>query len=372
MQLLTYLGNGYTGQAQLDAHEARIGRPLDGILDFLPQDSWASLESDAAWCLPPWGQERTKRNGAFRLCLSVPLTVNGTSLADVAAGRHDSSFAKVAALLKQNGHADAWVRIGWEMNGGWYPWAMKGHEQDYANAFAHVSRLFKAALPACRIVWCPSIYMNQQWPDAPLPDPSTIDVMGLDAYNEAYPAQSDPKVRWGHVYGDSWGVNNIVAIAKKYGKPYAFPEWGTGERSDGPNGGGDDAYFVQQMAQYVQGAEFAGYWDYPAADYNAAFVNHPKALAAYKAMVGTMKPAVQAAAVPLSKLTATASDGATVQVTHNADGSDLLRVTFPPTKDWHHYTIWLSESRHVETWGRMSQLGWDTTGGTATVHVAAN
>jgi hypothetical protein len=69
----------------------------------------------------------------------------------------------------------------------------------------------------------------------------------------------------------------------------SFPEWGTGTRPDG-HGGGDDPYFIQQMASWIASANvlYHDYWDYPASDYNAKLSdNHqPNAGAMFRQLFG--------------------------------------------------------------------------------------
>ncbi|MBV9508824.1 MAG: hypothetical protein JO303_00915, partial [Caulobacteraceae bacterium] len=50
---------------------------------------------------------------------------------------------------------------------------------------------------------------------------------------------------------------------------------GTGTRPDG-HGGGDDPSFIAHMAPYVNNAEYAVYWDFAAADYNAKLSGAPQ------------------------------------------------------------------------------------------------
>jgi hypothetical protein len=57
------------------------------------------------------------------MTFSMPLTISGTPLADVAAGLHDSSFLAVARSMVAYHWGGATIRLGWEFNGSWMPWA---------------------------------------------------------------------------------------------------------------------------------------------------------------------------------------------------------------------------------------------------------
>lgn len=381
--LYVYKGNGSDGRKALPAFEQFIGRKVDGVVDFVAYDSWASFDSDAAWGIGGW------KGSGYKLAESVPLTVAGTSLADVAAGKQDAHFVKLAQTLVSNGFPDAYLRLGWEFNGGWYPWAFKGREKDFSAAFRHVATLMRGVSGSkFKIVWNPALYEQQQWPDWVYPGDDVIDVIATDAYNQSWDAgYTDANRRWSSVLNDSWGVNDVVKFAKKHSKPYAFPEWATGTRPDG-HGGGDDPTFIANMAPIVAGSAFSGYWDYPASDYNGQISTNKYPNAA-KQFLLSLKPVSTPAPTPAptptptaSKVTATVSDGGSASLAYNSDGSAVLNLSFPKTATSHHYTIWLSATRKVYAlsasggagalWGSMKQLGWDTTGGSGKVFIGAN
>lgn len=286
--LYPYQGNGADGAKALPRYEALVGGKAYGVTDFIAFDSWTSFDNDAGWGIGGW------KGRGYKLAESVPLTVKGTSLEDVAAGKQDAHFAQLARTLVAAGFPDAYVRLGWEFNGGWYPWAFKGHEAAYAAAFRHVAGVMRgAAGQRFRFVWCPAQGMQQQWPDWTYPGDDVIDVIGLDVYNQSWSVDvHDKGALWNDVLNSAWGVKQIVAFAAKHGKPYAFPEFGTGDRPDG-HGGGDDATFYPHMAPYVAAAEFAGPWDFDAGDYNSRLSTgeRPQAAAAFQAAFAATKAA---------------------------------------------------------------------------------
>ena len=386
-----YKGNGGDGVKGLAAYTAGTGLLPGGAVDFLSFDSVKSMRSDAAWSIPAW------KGKVAQLAESVPLATKDVSLAQAQTGALDESWTEAARLLVAAGFPDAYVRLGWEFNGGWYPWAFKGREQTFAAVFRRAALAMRGVPGArFRFVWNPSIYENQQWPDASWPGDDVVDVVALDVYNQSWAADSHsaPNVAaepamWNHVYNDSWGVADAIKFAAKHRKPYAFPEWGTGNRPDG-HGGGDDPYFIRQMAPIIAKAEFSGVWDYPAGDYNALFSDgsKPEVLAEYRrAFGGSVKDMPRAAvavrpsaARPIPQisargsgagLSAQASGGATVTVLPSPDGGAILKLHFPASSTMRHYTIWLSQTRRIEAWGRLKQLGWDTRGGKAVVRVQA-
>jgi hypothetical protein len=230
------------------------------------------------------------------MTFSVPLTVNGTSLADVAAGLHDSSFISVAQSLVAYHWGASTVRLGWEFNGGWMPWAAGTNPQAYVAAYRHVVVLMRS-VPGAQFTfdWCSSWGPNATAPDSVYPGDDVVDVIGMDVYNRYYDAaDADPAHRWNTFLTASYGLNWLVAFAQLHGKPISIPEWGTGEWlvADGGTGGGDDPLFVTNMSLFLEAnsAAYSSYWDISASGYNAEVSDgeHPLSGAALKAAFGTV------------------------------------------------------------------------------------
>lgn len=374
--LYVYKGNGCDGRAALPAWEAFIGRKADGVVDFVAQDGWSSFDSDGAWTLGCW------KGSGYKLALSVPLTMWGTSLSDVAAGKQDAHFAKLAAEMVSAGYASADIRLGWEADEGHYAWAAAPNPAAYIAAFDHVVTLMRASAGAhFQFVWNPALGWQQIEHSKFYPGDAYVDKIGYDVYSQGWNPQdkAEPGLT-NDLLTESWGLNGTATWHAD--KPIVFGEWGSGTRSDGHGapGNGDDPTFVSTMANWIAAhaarIAWVDYWDFHASDFNGQLSNgqYPLAAKAFLAAFGTppAAPAAPVVAAPKATFTAWASDGATVVVTPTADGGGVLTVTFPKTPGSHHYTIWLSTPRQVETWGRMPQIGWDTAGGTATVHVGAN
>ena len=289
--LMAYKGNGAV--AAMVQPATLLGRTMDGAVDFADFTTPDNFSTDAAFTIASW------KGKTANLVLSLPLAFNsGGSLADVAAGTLDAKFTRVAQLAGQAGFKRVYIRLGWEANGGWYPWAASGKTATYIAAFQHIVTVMRAEDPALKFVWCTAAGTQQVAPSAIYPGDAYVDVVGIDAYNQTYASGTatagvaiEP-ARWAAVYGQAWGIKAVMAFAAIHDKPYAFPEWGTGKRSDG-QGGGDDAYYIAEMAPLIAGAEFAGLWDYNAPDYQAELsgstptVNRPAAMIAAMAEFGS-------------------------------------------------------------------------------------
>jgi hypothetical protein len=91
---------------------------------------------------------------------------------------------------------------------------------------------------------------------------------------------------------EGYGLNWLDAFAKEHGKEVGLPEWGL-EESGSDAGGGDDAYFVDQMADWIN-ANATGpaiFWNYGGGTLPLDIPNYtngdtPDATAAFKAAFG--------------------------------------------------------------------------------------
>ena len=279
-----YEGPGTGGTARIPGLTQWLGRAPDRALDFFANDTWPSLESDAAWTCYSWSPPAT---GAVvpAMTFSVPLTVNGTSLADVAAGLHDSSFLSVARSLVTYNWGHSVVRLGWEFNGGWMPWAADQNPAAYVAAYRHVVALMRS-VPGAEFTfdWCTSWGPNSTAPDSVYPGDDVVDIIGMDVYNRYYsPADSNPQNRWQMFLTAPYGLNWLVSFAALHGKSISIPEWGTGEWTvnDGGVGGGDDSLFVTSMTAFMESnsALYSDYWDINASGYNSEVSDGEHALA---------------------------------------------------------------------------------------------
>ena len=281
--VFVYKGNA--ALSQVNQFEVLLGRKVDGVIDFIDCSSPDGFSTSAAYTIQSW------KGSGYALALGLPLAMNsGATLANVAAGTMDAKYQRVAQLLVQDGFANAYIRLGWEFNGGWYPWAASGKTATFIAAFQHVVNVMRAVPGSnLKFVWNTALGAQQVTPSAAYPGDSYVDLIATDAYNESWsPGYTVASQLWNSVDNDPWSVKAILAFAKQHGKPYAFPEWGTGTRPDG-HGGGDDANFVANMTPMVKAAAFSGYWDYSAADYNARLSGAPQpaAMAAFMRGFGT-------------------------------------------------------------------------------------
>jgi hypothetical protein len=144
------------------------------------------------------------------------------------------------------------------------------------------------------------------------PGDSYVDAVALDVYDGISQTVSN-SARWNDllngVNGGGWtsiapyaingkkfegyGLDWLAAFGKEHNKQISIPEWGLDETSQ-DNGGGDDPYFVTQMANWIK-ANATGpaiFWNSGDGTMPLTIPNYtnggtPNATAAFKAAFGT-------------------------------------------------------------------------------------
>lgn len=284
--LMVYKGAGCDGRAALPAFERLVGRRVDGVIDFVNQDDWREFDSSARWIADCWSDT------PYALVLSVPMvTRDEGTLREGAAGAYDAHFADLARVLVEEGHEDAVLRIGWEFDGDWYPWAASRDPKAFVPYYRRIVGIMRAT-PGAKFtyVWNFNLGENTSKPDQFYPGDDVVDVIAADVYNQSWRVEDAvPAVRRRNRHAQSYGLDWLAAFARAHRKPIAIPEWGTGLRPDG-HGFGDDPAFIEEMASWMkeQRVLFHGYWDYPADDYNAELSKgrYPQAAAAVRRRFG--------------------------------------------------------------------------------------
>lgn len=276
----TYRGAGSSGVAGIKITEAWLGAALPRALDFIQFTTWDntkpnSPQSLAQWAVGEWGKQ------SRRMTFGVPLVPYGipenTWVAvqqEVADGKHDDAFKTIGKILVAKGFPDAIIRLAWEFNGGWYPHYAGKAPSIWLAAFQQAVRALRSVPgQAFKIDWNPSIGQLGVKPDSVYPGDDYVDVIGLDVYNQWWTAvdQADPGRRWNTLLTQGYGLSWHANFAKQHGKPMSFPEWGTGNYTNKPNGGGDDPLFIANMGSWIQSHDvlYHNYWDYDAPDYHA-------------------------------------------------------------------------------------------------------
>ena len=273
----------YKGANQPDHSETElmIGQPTDVLLDFYAQSSWAEMQNSVSFIHA--GVAATNK----QCVLSVPLCMDGSTLAQVAAGQFDPFFQKIIDDLTAKGLKPKVkaIRLAWEMNGGWYYYCVpaQGTMADFVAAYRRIAKMFRAA--GLAIHWCPNVGYGQNPTPAYYPGDDVVDYVGLDVYAKRFAATkagfaTDDVKMWtldmlgyGKTYVEgavNYALQWLGEFALGHGKPIIIGEFGTGNVPSEPgNGGQDSSYFMQQIWLWALAnqADTMIIWDYPATDY---------------------------------------------------------------------------------------------------------
>ena len=275
-----YVGND---PANLANFESQVGVNADNVLMYLNDWSWDAYESSIPWATQLWKDDPTPR------IWGVPLTVTGTPLEEVATGAHNDTFLRaaqaIAATSPPSPDGNIYVRVGWEFNGEWMPWAAEGHEQAYIDSFRQLVDTFRSVAPNFKFVWDVVNADRAMDPAKAYPGDNYVDVVGLDTYwNKQWDGTDPHQAFLDKVNNPVNGLQWQQDFAAAHGKPTAISEWGVQDDDAGP--------FVKDMANWLQqhNMVYDVYWQSNLADFNGELQQHPNAMAAYKAAFSGSTP----------------------------------------------------------------------------------
>jgi hypothetical protein len=277
--------------AQYDAFGEWLGRKVLYRVTFCDMSSWNGIAS-------PWFLGATRdwleSDPARVEVISVPLLPKGEKggFAAVTTGRHDGEFAAFAEKLQSRRFAPrVIVRLAWEGNGDWYPWAYSSDPAGFRAAFRHVVKTMRAVAPALRFEWCVTARASRRGGPAPwtagYPGDDVVDIISMDCYDEYHAS-------WDALLKGEAGLRELREFAIAHGKPEAYPEWGCSTNKSA-RGGGDNSDFVERMAAWFAGRPgevlYQAYWNTASGGPNAAIhgeksVRVPKAAATYQRIFG--------------------------------------------------------------------------------------
>ena len=237
----------------LQVWEKWLNQPPSSVLgvDFYAQSTWEDF-SKLSWVPGIWRRLNPARNVVW----SVPLTVKGTPLAEVADGLHDVEFEAAARAIAE-AQPKAIIRLGWEMNLVAMPWFARDQEADYIRAFRRVVGIFRRYSDDFRYDWCPGWGSQDSPADLAYPGDDVVDYVGLDVYD--FKQEGSPEERWNDFYlKAAFGLEWHRDFAARHGKPMSYPEWGVGNFGDNP-------LFVQRMHDWLvknqDNIVYAAYFD---------------------------------------------------------------------------------------------------------------
>ena len=240
-------------EVTLQAWEKWLNQAPSSVVgvDFYGQTTWQDFFT-VNWVPGFW----KKLNPARNVVWSVPLTLKGTALKDVADGLHDAEFGAAAKAISE-AQPKAIIRMGWEMNQPSMAWFAKDQEADYIRAFRRVVAIFRGHSSGLKYDWCPAWGLQGSPPDLAYPGDDVVDYIGLDVYDFKF--EGSAAERWDRFYlKPAFGLQWHKEFATRHGKPMSYPEWGVGNFGDNP-------FFIQQMHDWFVENEsnivYAAYFD---------------------------------------------------------------------------------------------------------------
>jgi hypothetical protein len=275
-----YRDCGRKGTSGTDEFSAWLGLPVTLGQDSMPTvATWEHLRGEP-WLLDPWAEWK-KKGPRRRFVLSVamlpgPRGLKGPSRGTAAGipvsfeagarGEYNAYFTALAENLIKAGLEDSILRIGWEMNGNWYTWSARGHEEGYAAYWRQIVTTIR------RVPGAEKLQFNFNPTDDPgkcdiekaWPGDDFVDVVGLDLYDcswipETYPfpeglSEEEVLLRQKKVWAELHlpRLKRWSRFAQAHQKPFCFPEWGLCARPvKGGHGGGDNPYFIEKMHEFM-------------------------------------------------------------------------------------------------------------------------
>jgi hypothetical protein len=296
--------------------------------DFVDATDWSHISDP--WQLSNWEKSPfTMVWGVPMLPCGSPATQCATNVADfnlVASGGADGYYKTLAKNLVSAGFGSSYVRLGWEFNATFMGWSICNQEgsgltswaSDFVPAFRNIVTSMRSVSGAnFKFIWNPLESSNVSCAGVNMedfyPGDSYVDAVALDVYDGIGQTVSDT-ARWADllngVNGGHWtsvapnaingqkfegyGLDWLAAFGKEHDKQISVPEWGLDATGGTDAGGGDDAYFVTQMAKWVK-ANATGpaiFWNYsdgnlPLDIPKESTGKTPAATAAFKSAFGT-------------------------------------------------------------------------------------
>jgi hypothetical protein len=265
MQIGLNAAGGCNGLAGIASFGAWLGRPATHVTEGWTYTSWSALMTDVTYDLNCYKPLQNTVNFTFGLPM-VP--ADGTStLASGAAGAYDVYFITIAKNLVAKGYSNATLRVGWEFNGSWFPWASYKDPKNFITYFQRIVTLMRS-VPGqhFKFDWCPSIGANALAPDYSYPGDAYVDYVGMDVYDAVWNSTMNaPAARWTQFVNQPDGLQWQVNFAAAHHKQLSLPEWGVGGKNSG-----DDPYFINAIAQWTKshGYAYIDYWDLNSGGYN--------------------------------------------------------------------------------------------------------
>jgi hypothetical protein len=241
-------GDPLITSADVDGFCSFRGDLCDLAQVYVARDSWASI-------VQPSFAETNFAGWPGKLVLTVPpFPEDGTSnLATCATGAYNSNWQQFGRTLNTTGRQNSIIRLAWEANGDWYPWAGT-NANDYVNCYRQVVNSIRSTVSggSPQFDWTINAHYSQNPPSHDptdlYPGDQWVDIVSIDAYDHYPPSFTlDQFNDQAEAQG---GITWLYNFARAHHKLFGVPEWGVASGS-GDDGGGDNANYIQFMRDWM-------------------------------------------------------------------------------------------------------------------------
>jgi hypothetical protein len=227
-------------------------------MSFLDDTSWQKMENPS-WFISQFAGSK------YSMIWGVPMLPNigNYSLAAGAGGAYDQYFVTLAQGLVSGGQGNSIIRMGWEFNEGWAPWAASGQATNFIAYWRQIVTSMRSVPGAnFQFEWNPNIGAQSAGNLAAFyPGNDYVNLIGLDVYDISWGSYPGAAKLFSTLLTEPYGLNWLTSFAAQQGKPMTLPEWGLGWGAS-DNGapvtdpgsetsGGDDSTFINDMAGWI-------------------------------------------------------------------------------------------------------------------------
>ncbi|HTT53968.1 MAG TPA: glycosyl hydrolase [Streptosporangiaceae bacterium] len=228
--------------ATASAFAAWRKRALDVVEVWPGEGTWAGV-TDPHWLYRRW--KRAPYTMVFSVAM-LPTHVRGVSIRACARGAYDAHWRRFGRVIRSYGLGSSIIRLGWEFNGDWEPWAAH-NPKTWAECWRQVITSARSTAPWLRWDWTVNRGLSTALanPARAYPGNRYVSMIGIDTY-DWWPAVSAGG--WQEQLNGPQGLNYWLAFAKAHGKKLSVPEWGN--IRFGRSSGGDDPLYVLDMRSF--------------------------------------------------------------------------------------------------------------------------
>ena len=218
-------------------------RPLDIGEVWLSRSTWASI-TDPAWLYPRW------RGSPYTLVVTVPMLpadLPRVSIQACAKGAYNAHWRHFGRVIRSYRLGSSIIRLGWEFNGKWYPWAATDPTA-WAQCWRQAVTSARSTAPRLRWDWNVNRGLSSALadPTRAYPGNGYVSMIGVDSYDQ-WPSVARAG-GWQRQLNGEQGLNYWLRFAKAHGKKLSVPEWGS--MRYGRSAGRDDPQYIRDMRAF--------------------------------------------------------------------------------------------------------------------------